>query len=253
MFYNNKNYRLARNPIQIAFSNSLNPADFAANVYRVMMTRNDPSVPKAIDAMADSNSTYNGVNIKLVPELQELYRRTVYFSGPITQRDLENNLTELFRTSGNQQVAPQQPQASTPAPQQSKPPEQSSTTPQAPISQPQESYPQQPTYPQSQNQQNGLPSISQMYGPQDLRNYQSTMELQKNSLTPKNAPSMKNSYIATFDMYEKYLMQNNITDPNYNYYRNIYDEYKNPPKVEPKKQKILTLKNGVYVVASTSR
>ena len=49
MFYNNRSFRLANMPnVQIAVSNSANPNDFAANVYKVMMTRNDNSVANAI-------------------------------------------------------------------------------------------------------------------------------------------------------------------------------------------------------------
>ncbi len=70
-------------------------------------------------------------------------------------------------------------------------------------------------------------SVSQMYGPQDLRNYQSTMEHQINSFNRNNIPSMSQSYIATFEMYEQYLRQNNINDPNYQRYKKLYDSIKN--------------------------
>jgi hypothetical protein len=70
-------------------------------------------------------------------------------------------------------------------------------------------------------------SVSQMYGPQDLRNYQNTMEHQINSFNRNNIPSMSQSYIATFEMYEQYLRQNNINDPNYQRYKKLYDSIKN--------------------------
>lgn len=97
MFYNNRSFRLANMPnVQIAFSNSANPDEFAGNVYKVMMTRNDNSVANAIDAMANSNSLYQGVNIKQVPELQALYKRVLSHNGPISQQDLANSLNSLF-------------------------------------------------------------------------------------------------------------------------------------------------------------
>jgi hypothetical protein len=70
-------------------------------------------------------------------------------------------------------------------------------------------------------------SVSQMYGSQDLRNYQSTMDYQLNLFNSKNVSSMSQSFIATFEMYEQYLRQNNINDPNYQRYKKLYDSIKN--------------------------
>lgn len=99
MFYNNRSYRLAAPaapPMSINVSNSETPAEFAANVFKVMESRKDPSVAKAIDAMAQQNATYKGQNIKEIPELNELYRRVVNISGPISQNDLATTLDGLF-------------------------------------------------------------------------------------------------------------------------------------------------------------
>ena len=96
MFYNNRSYRLAAPPVSINVSNSETPAEFAANVFKVMESRKDPSVAKAIDAMAQQNATYKGQNIKEIPELNELYRRVVNISGPISQNDLATTLDGLF-------------------------------------------------------------------------------------------------------------------------------------------------------------
>ena len=207
MFYNNRSFRLANMPnVQIAFSNSANPDEFAANVYKVMMTRNDNSVANAIDAMANSNSLYQSVNIKRVPELQELYKRVLSHNGPISQQDLANSLNSLFPNAVPS--AEQQQSAQNTQPQQ-----------------PQQQQPQQP-----QQQQ----SVSQMYGSQDLRNYQSAMDMQINSLNTENAYRMAQSYIATFQIYDQYLRQNNITDPNYSRYQ---ASYKAAKKVQPRQSK----------------
>lgn len=99
MFYNNRSYRLAAPavpPMSINMSNSETPAEFAANVFKVMESRKDPSVKNAMDAMANQNSTYKGQSIKEIPEINELYRRVVNFSGPISQNDLTTNLDGLF-------------------------------------------------------------------------------------------------------------------------------------------------------------
>lgn len=66
-------------------------------------------------------------------------------------------------------------------------------------------------------------SVSQMYGPQDLRNYQNTMDYQMNSVNKENLLRMAESYTATFQMYEKYLKQSGINDPNYQKYKKYYD------------------------------
>jgi len=66
-------------------------------------------------------------------------------------------------------------------------------------------------------------SVSQMYGPQDLRNYQNTMDYQMNSVNKENLLRMAQSYTATFQMYEKYLKQSGINDPNYQKYKKYYD------------------------------
>jgi hypothetical protein len=66
-------------------------------------------------------------------------------------------------------------------------------------------------------------SVSQMYGPQDLRNYQNTMDYQMNSVDKENLLRMAQSYTATFQMYEKYLKQSGINDPNYQKYKKYYD------------------------------
>jgi len=96
MPYNNKSYRLASPPMSINISNSETPAEFAANVFNVIESRNDTSVKNAIDTMANQNSTYKGQNIKQIPEINELYRRVVNFNGPISQNDLATNLDGLF-------------------------------------------------------------------------------------------------------------------------------------------------------------
>lgn len=80
---------------------------------------------------------------------------------------------------------------------------------------------------QQQNQQQQTQSVSQMYGSQDLRNYQSTMEYQINAFNRNNIPSMAQSYVATFEMYEQYLRQNNINDPYYQKYKKLYDSIMN--------------------------
>ena len=198
MFYNNRSFRLANMPnIQIAFSNSANPDEFAGNVYKVMMTRNDNSVANAIDAMANSNSLYQGVNIKQVPELQALYKRVLTHNGPISQQDLANSLSSLFPSA-------------------------------VPSAEQQQSAQNTQQQPQQQPQQQQ--SVSQMYGSQDLRNYQSTMDMQINSLNTENSYRMAQSYIATFQMYDQYLRQNNINDPNYSKYQKSYEAAK---KVQP--------------------
>ena len=377
MFYNNRSFRLANMPnVQIAFSNSANPDEFAGNVYKVMMTRNDNSVANAIDAMANSNSLYQGVNIKQVPELQALYKRVLSHNGPISQQDLANSLSSLFpnavpgaeqqqyvdannkrqsellinnelneimktalrpydpsielhltngeiwpiirqntkfieyvdneaqksinyqklvevfnqkyyssmepketleqkRNSSSIQEfvqkiiqfakesrinrldialqqyggqggtingvniltipAIQQLQSEIPTnldantlitrlTQMTAEGQQSAQNTQQ---QPQQPQPQQP---QPQQQQ----SVSQMYGSQDLRNYQSAMDMQINSLNTENAYRMAQSYIATFQIYDQYLRQNNITDPNYSRYQ---ASYKAAKKVQPRQSK----------------
>jgi hypothetical protein len=95
MPYNNKSYRFSL-PMSINISNSETPAEFAANVFKVMESRNDTSVKNAIDTMANQNSTYKGQNIKQIPEINELYRRVANFNGPISQNDLATNLDGLF-------------------------------------------------------------------------------------------------------------------------------------------------------------
>ena len=380
MFYNNRSFRLANTPnVQIAFSNSANPDEFAGNVYKVMMTRNDNSVANAIDAMANSNSLYQGVNIKQVPELQALYKRVLSHNGPISQQDLANSLNSLFpnavpgaeqqqyvdannkrqsellinnelneimkkalrhydpsielhltngeiwpiiskdpqlieyvdseaRQSRNYQKlvevfnqkyyssmepketleqkrnsssiqefvqkiiqfakesridrldialqqyggqggtingvniltipAIQQLQSEIPTnldantlitrlTQMTAEGQQSAQNTQQ---QPQQPQPQQPQPQQPQQQQ----SVSQMYGSQDLRNYQSAMDMQINSLNTENAYRMAQSYIATFQIYDQYLRQNNITDPNYSRYQ---ASYKAAKKVQPRQSK----------------
>lgn len=368
MFYNNRSFRLANIPnIQIAFSNSANPDEFAANVYKVMMTRNDNSISNAIDAMANSNSLYQGVNIKQVPELQELYKRVLNYNGPISQQSLANSLNSLFSNAVpgaeqqqyvdaynnrqsellinnelnqimkqalapydrsvdlhlmNGQIWPiikQNPQYieyidkiaeksknykklvevfnqkyySSMEPKETLEQQRNSNSIQEfvqkimqfakesrierldvaleqygnqggtingvnilsipSIKQLQRELPTrldaetlisrltqlvaeaqqsvQNTQPQQQPQQTQQQSVSQMYGSQDLRNYQNTMDLQINSLNTENAYIMAQSYIATFQMYDQYLRQNNITDPNYSKYQASYEAAK---KVQPR-------------------
>ena len=75
MFYNNRSYRLAAPavpPMSINVSNSETPAEFAANIFKVMESRQDPSVKNAMDVMANQNSTYKGQSIKEIPEINEL-------------------------------------------------------------------------------------------------------------------------------------------------------------------------------------
>lgn len=371
MFYNNRSFRLANMPnVQIAFSNSANPDEFAGNVYKVMMTRNDNSVANAIDAMANSNSLYQGVNIKQVPELQALYKRVLSHNGPISQQDLANSLNSLFPNAvpGAEQqqyvdannkrqsellinnelneimkkaLRPYDPSIelhltngeiwpiirqntnfieyvdneaqksinyqklvevfnqkyySSMEPKETLEQKRNSSSIQEfvqkiiqfanerrinrldialqqyggqggtingvniltipAIQQLQSEIPtnldantlitrltqmtaegqqsaqntqqQQPQQPQQQQ------SVSQMYGSQDLRNYQSTMDMQINSLNTENAYRMAQSYIATFQMYDQYLRQNNITDPNYSRYQ---ASYKAAKKVQPRQSK----------------
>lgn len=368
MFYNNRSFRLANIPnIQIAFSNSANPDEFAANVYKVMMTRNDNSISNAIDAMANSNSLYQGVNIKQVPELQELYKIVLNYNGSISQQSLANSLNSLFSNAVpgaeqqqyvdaynnrqsellinnelnqimkqalapydksvdlhlmNGQIWPilkQNPQYieyidkiaeksrnykklvevfnqkyySSMEPKETPEQQRNSNSIQEfvqkimqfakesrierldvaleqygkqggtfdgvnilsipSIKQLQRELPTrldaetlisrltqlvaeaqqsvQNTQPQQQPQQTQQQSVSQMYGSQDLRNYQNTMDLQINSLNTENAYIMAQSYIATFQMYDQYLRQNNITDPNYSKYKASYEAAK---KVQPR-------------------
>ena len=370
MFYNNRSFRLANMPnVQIAISNSANPNDFAANVYKVMMTRNDNSVANAIDAMANSNSLYKGVNIKQVPELQALYKRVLSHNGPISQQDLANSLNSLFPNAvpGAEQqqyvdannkrqsellinnelneimktaLRPYDPSIelhltngeiwpiirqntnfieyvdneaqksinyqklvevfnqkyySSMEPKETLEQKRNSSSIQEfvqkiiqfakerrinrldialqqyggqggtingvniltipAIQQLQSEIPtnldantlitrltqmtaegqqsaqntqQQPQQPQQQQ------SVSQMYGSQDLRNYQSAMDMQINSLNTENAYRMAQSYIATFQIYDQYLRQNNITDPNYSRYQASYEAAK---KVQPRQSK----------------
>ena len=370
MFYNNRSFRLANMPnVQIAISNSANPNDFAANVYKVMMTRNDNSVANAIDAMANSNSLYKGVNIKQVPELQALYKRVLSHNGPISQQDLANSLNSLFPNAvpGAEQqqyvdannkrqsellinnelneimktaLRPYDPSIelhltngeiwpiirqntnfieyvdneaqksinyqklvevfnqkyySSMEPKETLEQKRNSSSIQEfvqkiiqfakerrinrldialqqyggqggtingvniltipAIQQLQSEIPtnldantlitrltqmtaegqqsaqntqQQPQQPQQQQ------SVSQMYGSQDLRNYQSAMDMQINSLNTENAYRMAQSYIATFQIYDQYLRQNNITDPNYSRYQ---ASYKAAKKVQPRQSK----------------
>lgn len=370
MFYNNRSFRLANMPnVQIAFSNSANPDEFAANVYKVMMTRNDNSVANAIDAMANSNSLYQGVNIKQVPELQALYKRVLSHNGPISQQDLANSLNSLFPNAvpgaeqqqyvdannkrqsellinnelneimktalrpydrsielhlTNGQIWPiirqntkfieyvdneaqksinyqklvevfNQKYYSSMEPKETLEQKRNSSSIQEfvqkiiqfakesridrldialqqyggqggtingvniltipAIQQLQSEIPtnldantlitrltqmtaegqqsaqntqQQPQQPQQQQ------SVSQMYGSQDLRNYQSAMDMQINSLNTENAYRMAQSYIATFQIYDQYLRQNNITDPNYSRYQ---ASYKAAKKVQPRQSK----------------
>lgn len=97
MIYNHKFFRLAAPAmVSINVSNSETPAEFAANVFKVMESRKDPSVKNAMDVMAQQNSTYKGQNIKEIPEINELYRRVSNFNGPISQNDLTTNLDGLF-------------------------------------------------------------------------------------------------------------------------------------------------------------
>lgn len=370
MFYNNRSFRLANMPnVQIAFSNSANPDEFAGNVYKVMMTRNDNSVANAIDAMANSNSLYQGVNIKQVPELQALYKRVLSHNGPISQQDLANSLNSLFPNAvpGAEQqqyvdannkrqsellinnelneimktaLRPYDPSIelhltngeiwpiirqntnfieyvdneaqksinyqklvevfnqkyySSMEPKETLEQKRNSSSIQEfvqkiiqfakerridrldialqqyggqggtingvniltipAIQQLQSEIPtnldantlitrltqmtaegqqsaqntqQQPQQPQQQQ------SVSQMYGSQDLRNYQSAMDMQINSLNTENAYRMAQSYIATFQIYDQYLRQNNITDPNYSRYQ---ASYKAAKKVQPRQSK----------------
>jgi hypothetical protein len=355
--------------VQIAFSNSANPDEFAANVYKVMMTRNDNSVANAIDAMANSNSLYQGVNIKQVPELQALYKRVLSHNGPISQQDLANSLNSLFPNAvpgaeqqqyvdannkrqsellinnelneimktalrpydrsielhlTNGQIWPiirqntkfieyvdneaqksinyqklvevfNQKYYSSMEPKETLEQKRNSSSIQEfvqkiiqfakesridrldialqqyggqggtingvniltipAIQQLQSEIPtnldantlitrltqmtaegqqsaqntqQQPQQPQQQQ------SVSQMYGSQDLRNYQSAMDMQINSLNTENAYRMAQSYIATFQIYDQYLRQNNITDPNYSRYQ---ASYKAAKKVQPRQSK----------------
>ena len=370
MFYNNRSFRLANMPnVQIAFSNSANPDEFAANVYKVMMTRNDNSVANAIDAMANSNSLYQSVNIKRVPELQELYKRVLSHNGPISQQDLANSLNSLFPNAvpsaeqqqyvdannkrqsellinnelneimktalrpydrsielhlTNGQIWPiirqntnfieyvdneaqksinyqklvevfNQKYYSSMEPKETLEQKRNSSSIQefvqkiiqfakesridrldtalqqyggqggtingvniltipaiqqlqieiptnldantlitrltqmtAEGQQSAQNTQQQPQQPQQQQ------SVSQMYGSQDLRNYQSAMDMQINSLNTENAYRMAQSYIATFQIYDQYLRQNNITDPNYSRYQ---ASYKAAKKVQPRQSK----------------
>lgn len=379
MFYNHKSFRLANIPnIQIAFSNSANPYEFAANVYKVMMTRNDNSIANAIDAMANSNSLYQGVNIKQVPELQELYKRVLNYNGPISQQSLANSLNSLFSNAvpgaeqqqyvdayNNRQselvinnelnqimkqaLAPYDPSIdlhltngeiwpiikqnpqyieyidkiavksrnykklvevfnqkyySSMEPKETLEQKRNSNSiqefvqkimqfakesrferldlaleqygkqggtingvnilsipaiqqilrelpstldaetlisrltqlaaeAQQSVQNTQQSQQQSQQQQQQTEQQSQQQSVSQMYGTQDLRNYQNTMDLQINSLNTENAYSVAQSYIATFQMYDQYLRQNNITDPNYSKYQASYEAAK---KVQPRQQ-----------------
>ncbi len=97
MIYNNKFYKLAAPATtSINISNSTTPAEFAANVFKVMESRKDPSVAKAIDEMARQNASYNNVVIREVPEIQELYKRVINHSGPIDENLLSTTLSDLI-------------------------------------------------------------------------------------------------------------------------------------------------------------
>ena len=106
MIYNNKFYKLAAPATtSINISNSTTPAEFAANVFKVMESRKDPSVAKAIDEMARQNASYNNVVIREVPEIQELYKRVINHSGPIDENLLSTTLSDLIgnATPGQEQ------------------------------------------------------------------------------------------------------------------------------------------------------
>jgi hypothetical protein len=106
MIYNNKFYKLAApSTMSINISNSTTPAEFAANVFKVMESRKDSSVAKAIDEMARQNASYNNVVIREVPEIQELYKRVINHSGPIDENLLSTTLNDLIgnATPGQEQ------------------------------------------------------------------------------------------------------------------------------------------------------
>ena len=354
MIYNNKFYKLAAPATtSINISNSTTPAEFAANVFKVMESRKDPSVAKAIDEMARQNASYNNVVIREVPEIQELYKRVINHSGPIDENLLSTTLSDLIgnATPGQEQqqyvdaknaratelqkedelyqvmvkalsplignvrlklengevwaILRQKPEyiqaldneakkssnypqlvekfnnklATSMAPKETLPQKRSSSSVQEfvqklmqfaqedrierldialdqywrkggklngvdimSIPAIKQIYQEAATNPvrldaasltNRLNQLSGsgtqpqqTQSVSQMYGSQDLRNYQSTMDYQLNLFNSKNVSSMSQSFIATFEMYEQYIRQNNINDPNYQKYKKLYEYIK---------------------------
>ena len=351
MIYNNKFYKLAAPATtSINISNSTTPAEFAANVFKVMESRKDPSVAKAIDEMARQNASYNNVVIREVPEIQELYKRVINHSGPIDENLLSTTLSDLIgnATPGQEQqqyvdaknaratelqkedelykvmlkalspligalslklengeiwaILRQRPEfvqaldneakkssnyaqlvekfnnkfRSSMAPKQTLPQIRSSSSVQEFVQKLMQfaqedrierldialdqywrkggklngvdimSIPAiKQVYQEAQvnpvrldaasltnrlNQLSGsgtqpqqTQSVSQMYGSQDLRNYHSTLDLQLNSFKATNVPSMAQSYVATFQMYEQYLKQNGINDASYEKYKKLYE------------------------------
>lgn len=106
MTYNNRFFKIASPAVvSINISNSTTPAEFAANVFKVMESRNDPSVANAMDQMARQNASYNNVAIKEVPEIQELYRRVLNHSGSIDENLLSTTLNNIIvnATPGQEQ------------------------------------------------------------------------------------------------------------------------------------------------------
>ena len=201
MFYNNRSFRLANMPnVQIAFSNSANPDEFAGNVYKVMMTRNDNSVANAIDAMANSNSLYQGVNIKQVPELQALYKRVLTHNGPISQQDLANSLSSLFPSA-------------------------------VPSAEQQQSAQNTQQQPQQQPQQQ-----QQAYSDPMLANYKRTMDLQMQSYNSTREESFRQKFKATFGMYSQYIRERQINDKDYETYKKMYEML--PQQGQPLQQNV---------------
>ena len=108
MTYNNRFYKIANTPtMNVGISNSTNPDEFAANVFQTMISTRNPSVAVAIDQMARQNATYNNVDIKEIPEIQELYRRVVNHSGEIDQNLLSSTLRDLIGNAEPDQEAEQ--------------------------------------------------------------------------------------------------------------------------------------------------
>ena len=234
MFYNNRSYRLANFPqMRLNVSNSETPADFAANVYRVLQSTGNPSIVNAIDTMANQNATYKGIVIRNIPELKELYNRIVNTNGQISENDIATELDSIFAESAQRGAKFQ-----TNAPRGNNNPNllpgrnylPGAHPPQSTNYLPGNNPPQSTNYlpgnnpPQLPGQQSQYQSVSQMYNVDPmLSNFKRTMDLQMQSFNTTKEDSFKQQFKATFGMYSQYIRERQISDRDYETYKKVYD------------------------------
>ena len=222
MIYNHKSYRLANFPqMRLNVSNSETPADFAANVYRVLQSTGNPSIVNAIDTMANQNATYKGIVIRNIPELKELYNRIVNTNGQISENDIATELDSIFAESAQRGAKFQ-----TNAPRGNNNPNLLPGRNYLPGANPPKSTNYLPgnNPPQLPGQQSQYQSVSQMYNVDPmLSNFKRTMDLQMQSFNTTKEDSFKQQFKATFGMYSQYIRERQISDRDYETYKKVYD------------------------------